>query len=132
MNGTKIISANAGDSRAIVVTKTGKTRQITRDHKPDDDDEKVRIGNCGGRIEAFRDHLTGEEMGPKRVWLMNEDVPGLAMSLSLGDYCAQSVGVIPDPEIIEYEVTPEDIYMVIASDGVWEFLSNDKVAEITQ
>jgi serine/threonine protein phosphatase PrpC len=41
------------------------------------------------------------------------------------------VGVIPDPEIIEYEVTPDDIYMVIASDGVWEFLSNDKVAEIT-
>lgn len=36
-------------------------------------------------------------MGPHRVWLLNEDVPGLAMSRSLGDYVAQSVGVIPDP-----------------------------------
>ena len=36
-------------------------------------------------------------MGPSRVWLAHEDVPGLAMSRSLGDYVAQSVGVIPDP-----------------------------------
>jgi hypothetical protein len=32
--------------------------------------------------------MTGEEMGPKRVWLLNEDIPGLAMSRSLGDYVA--------------------------------------------
>lgn len=36
-------------------------------------------------------------MGPKRVWLLKEEVPGLAMSRSIGDYVAQSVGVIPDP-----------------------------------
>jgi serine/threonine protein phosphatase PrpC len=39
MNGKKLISANAGDSRAIVVNKDGKARQLTRDHKPDDPDE---------------------------------------------------------------------------------------------
>ena len=40
----------------------------------------------GGRIEAFKDNVTGEDMGPKRVWLQDEEVPGLAMSRSLGDY----------------------------------------------
>lgn len=51
----------------------------------------------GGRIEAFKDQLTGEDMGPKRVWLLKEDVPGLAMSRSIGDFIAQTVGVIPEP-----------------------------------
>ncbi len=36
-------------------------------------------------------------MGPKRVWLLKEDVPGLAMSRSIGDFVAQSVGVIAEP-----------------------------------
>jgi hypothetical protein len=47
-------------------------------------------------------------MGPARVWLPHEDVPGLAMSRSLGDYVAQSVGVLPDPELLEYDVQIDD------------------------
>jgi serine/threonine protein phosphatase PrpC len=97
LNGTKIYCANSGDSRCIVVGKNGKVKQLSRDHKPSDSDEGQRIIERGGRIEAFKDYMTGEEMGPQRVWLLNEDVPGLAMSRSLGDYVAQSVGVIPDP-----------------------------------
>lgn len=44
------------------------------------------------------------------------------MSRSLGDYVAQSVGVSPVPEIKEDEINADDLYMIIASDGVWEFL----------
>lgn len=47
-----------------------------------------RILMCGGRIDAFKDYISGEEMGPKRVWLPNEEIPGLAMSRSIGDYIA--------------------------------------------
>jgi len=71
-------------------------------------------------------------MGPSRVWLKNEDVPGLAMSRSLGDYVAHSVGVIPDPELLYDELNGDDQFLVIASDGVWEFLSNEDVANITR
>ncbi len=113
-----------------MVGKKG-VKQLTRDHKPDEPDEEKRILEKGGRIEAFKDMMTGEEMGPMRVWLPTEDVPGLAMSRSLGDYVAQSVGVTPEPEIFEHEVTEDDQYLVIASDGVWEFLPNEEVAKIT-
>lgn len=41
-------------------------------------------------------------MGPARVWLKNQDIPGLAMSRSIGDSVAGSVGVIADPEILEF------------------------------
>lgn len=79
-------------------------------------------------------------MGPGRVWLMSGDSPGLAMSRSLGDYQAHSIGVIPDPgksiiinhsiDIDKYELNKEDKFIVIASDGVWEFLENEEVADI--
>jgi serine/threonine protein phosphatase PrpC len=65
-----------------------------------------------------------------RVWLKEQDLPGLAMSRSLGDQVAHSVGVSSVPEITEYILELEDKFVVIATDGVWEFLSNQEVAEI--
>jgi len=65
---------------------------ITRDHKPDDPDEEVRITAMNGRIESYKGRY-GENVGPARVWLKSEQYPGLAMSRSIGDACAHSVGV---------------------------------------
>ena len=65
-----------------------------------------------------------------RVWLMDQDAPGLAMSRSLGDYLAHSVGVATEAEVMRFELSPDDKFIIIASDGVWEFLSNEDVAKI--
>lgn len=54
------------------------------------------------------------------------------MSRSLGDSVAHSVGVSTNPEFLDYMVSAEDIALVIASDGVWEVLSNETVAKITK
>ena len=69
-------------------------------------------------------------MGPMRVWLKNENLPGLAMSRSFGDSTASRVGVNAVPEIKIFDLVPEDRILVIASDGVWEFLENHQVANI--
>jgi len=52
------------------------------------------------------------------------------MSRSLGDMIAHSVGVSTDPEVIKVELQPEHKFVVIASDGVWEFLSNEEIGQI--
>ena len=52
------------------------------------------------------------------------------MSRSVGDFIATTLGVIPEPKFIEESIDEKAKFMVIASDGVWEFLSNEKVAEI--
>lgn len=65
-----------------------------------------------------------------RVWLMEQDAPGLAMSRSLGDYVAHSVGVSTQAEVMRFELCPDDKFIIIASDGVWEFLSNEDIAKI--
>ena len=49
-----------------------------------------------GRIESYKGRY-GENVGPARVWLKNEQYPGLAMSRSIGDACAHSVGVSAIP-----------------------------------
>ena len=69
---------------------------LSIDHKPDRKDERKRIEKKNGRVEPFREQ-SGEPIGPARVWMRTENVPGLAMSRSIGDSVAQSVGVIPDP-----------------------------------
>lgn len=54
--GPQLISANAGDSRAIVVDKDGKPRALSRDHKPDSPDEHARIMASGGRVRPLINH----------------------------------------------------------------------------
>lgn len=52
------------------------------------------------------------------------------MSRSFGDRVAHSVGVSAEPETEEFTLGLNDKFIVIASDGVWEFLSNEDVAQI--
>lgn len=52
------------------------------------------------------------------------------MTRSFGDEVASRVGVTAEPEILELDLSPEDKFIVLASDGVWEFLSNDQIAKI--
>ena len=97
---SRIYVANAGDSRAIIGTRVSKNiwfvKELTRDHKPELKEEMRRIRNKGGRVAACLDHF-GRPSGPKRVWLQNDCIPGLAMSRSIGDLVAASVGVTWKP-----------------------------------
>ena len=51
--GPWLITANVGDSRAIVCDKDGKCTALSRDHKPDNSEEKKRILSSGGRVRAL-------------------------------------------------------------------------------
>ena len=54
-------------------------------------------------------------------------VPGCAFTRSIGDHIGESVGVFAVPEMVTKELTGADRYVLIASDGVWEFLTNQTV-----
>ena len=122
--GEKIICANVGDSRAIRV-KGNTATPISIDQKPDDPEESKRIVQNGGEISQFEED--GEKSGPFRVWKKGEVYPGIAMSRSIGDLIASTLGVIPEPKFIEEKVDKDTKFMVIASDVVWEFLDNETV-----
>ena len=104
--------ANIGDSRCVLARKNENGRLVaiplSVDQKPENPEEKARIIRAGGRVEplpgtqqsddpasmisrlelktpVFALGPPGEDCGPPRVWLAEVDVPGLAMSRSIGD-----------------------------------------------
>jgi serine/threonine protein phosphatase PrpC len=128
-SGNQLYTANVGDSRTILISideqnkQQVKIKQVTTDHKPESPNESKRILNEGGRVAQAQD-MRGRSSGPQRVWLKNANSPGLAMSRSVGDCIAHSVGCSCEPDLTYTLLTPEDKIVLLASDGVWEFLSN--------
>ena len=130
----KLITANVGDSRIILgrfdpYSQQWTSEDLTRDHKPSLPDEEKRILEKGGRIEPMKDE-DNTFIGPPRVWLKQQDYPGLAMSRSFGDRVAHSVGVSEEPEIKEYKFRKEDKFFVVASDGLFEFIPSQDIVNI--
>ena len=131
---SRIICINVGDSRCVLGKYDGekwKAKNLSRDHKPSIISERERIEKSGGKVEAYRDG-NGNFVGPKRVWIKGGDIPGLAMSRSFGDEVAHLVGVITDPEIVECFLCKEDKFIVLGSDGLWEFISSEECIDIVK
>ncbi|CAF2616123.1 unnamed protein product [Rotaria sp. Silwood2] len=106
---------NIGDCRGIIISKDGQILSATKDHKPDVRKEQERIRKAGGHITK-----------PKNSVLRVEDK--LAMTRALGDYSLDK-NVIPAlPDVIEYPRDSSAAYLIIASDGIWDVMSNEQVA----
>lgn len=135
--------ANVGDSRAIIARKHSRQMKqngnhnisenkkdkssyyasidLSVDQNPDSPGEQDRIVRSGGFVSP-----PPEPGLSARVWLDEGCTQiGLAMSRSIGDYAVKSIGVIAEPVVTKYEINPElDEFMIIATDGVWEFLES--------
>ncbi|KDO81764.1 hypothetical protein CISIN_1g015633mg [Citrus sinensis] len=127
--GEFIMVANVGDSRAVLATTSEDGSlvpvQLTVDFKPNLPYEAERIIQCKGRVFCLED-----EPGVHRVWLPNEECPGLAMSRAFGDYCVKDYGLISVPEVTQRHITSRDQFVVLATDGVWDVISNQEAIQI--
>jgi serine/threonine protein phosphatase PrpC/CRP-like cAMP-binding protein len=127
---------------------------LSRDQTPYRRDERKRIRTYGARIlsldqieglepvslddsddENGRDEIDlGKEIDeggdPPRVWHPEQDYPGTAFTRSLGDALAEELGVYAEPEMVTRELEDGDEIIVLASDGVFEFLTNQSVIDI--
>ena len=123
-NCNKIISSNLGDSKIILISQTNEIKELNSLHTLYNLDEKKRILEHGGVINPL-------EVGPLRIWLKNKKYPGLAITRSFGDFESDSLGVLSIPDIKEYDLDTEQVKILIfGTDGVWKFLSNEKIRDI--
>ena len=131
----KLIIANIGDSRCVLgkLNKNNKWdyENLSRDHKPTIPEEAERIKKKGGRIRPMKDD-DGSFVGPLRVYMKDKDMPGLAMTRSFGDYFASTAGTISIPEIGEHLFQDEDKFLILASDGLFEFIDSNEVVSIVK
>lgn len=118
----KIIVANVGDSRAVLC-RNGKALELSFDHKPEDEVEIARIRKAGGRVTD-----DGRVNG------------GLNLSRAFGDHCykkntglplaEQMISALPD--VISKDLTPEDSFLVVACDGIWNSLDSQQVVDFVK
>jgi serine/threonine protein phosphatase PrpC len=133
LSSNKVISANVGNSRAVLARyENGQYHAInlTRDHVPTELDEMKRIIKSDGRIKQLKDPRSGKSSGPERIWLKNSEIPGLEISRSLGDNLAHSIGVICEPEIKTIDFNGNEKFILLASDGIWKFIDSDECVRI--
>ena len=133
----KLISINLGDSRLSLFKYDEKNKKyfyknLSREHKPFELDESERILSQGGRLQKCYNEKINKYYGPQRVWLKNEAQPGLAMTRSLGDKMAHNIGVIDEPEIKKFFFEGNEKFIIIASDGLWEFISGEECINLVK
>ncbi len=129
-----------------------KALPLSRDQTPYRRDERTRIRATGARVlsldqiegnepiivEEDEDETHDMELGreidedgdPPRVWHPRHDYPGTAFTRSLGDHMAEELGVFAEPEMVTRDIEDGDEIIVLASDGVFEFLTNQSVIDI--
>ncbi|KAJ7977901.1 Protein phosphatase 2C family protein, partial [Quillaja saponaria] len=127
--GEVLVIANVGDSRAVLATTSDDGSlipvQLTIDFKPNLPKEAERIIQSKGRVFCLDD-----EPGVHRVWLPDVESPGLAMSRAFGDYCVKDFGLTSVPDVTQRNITSRDQFVVLATDGVWDVISNQEAVEI--
>ena len=130
--GDAVWTACAGDSRAVLGSVRGAAvlaTNLSEDCKPDTPAERERIVRAGGVVSP----AVGSQ--PARVWAAQQ--VGLAMSRSIGDGKCKEYGVISDPDIRTFTLRPPetagadgDRHIIVASDGVWEFIDSQEACDI--
>ncbi|KAG1685639.1 hypothetical protein DVH05_007763 [Phytophthora capsici] len=119
---------NVGDSRAVVVTRNGDAIAMSDDQKPNRKDERERL-------EAKGAFITGKPDFMYKVWPFKKmlDVPRvngqLAVSRSIGDVSLKSF-ISCDPEVQTRKITKNDRFLILATDGLWDVVTNKQAAQL--
>lgn len=110
-----VVIANCGDSRAVLCRRQQPFR-LSRDQKPTQPDEQERIARAGGRVCNYN--------GVRVMGL-------LAMTRAFGDHCLSNFGITAEPEITIIERENDDQFVILASDGLWDVVSDTEACELT-
>ncbi|KAF8392498.1 hypothetical protein HHK36_022840 [Tetracentron sinense] len=145
VSGDTLYVANVGDSRAVLAVKSGNSviaEDLSYDHKPIRKDEYERVKLCGAtvlsndQVDGLKDHdiqtWSVEDGDPPRLWAqtgMGEKI-SVAFTRSFGDRSVEEIGVIAVPEVQMVRLTPNHPFFVVASDGVFDFLSSQDVVDM--
>lgn len=121
VDNSKIYVANAGDSRTVLGIK-GRAKPLSQDHKPHNEAEKARIVAAGGFVDFGR--VNGN----------------LALSRAIGDFEFKRKKDLPPeqqivtslPDVSEHVITPDDEFIVLACDGIWDCRSSQSVVEFVR
>ncbi|KAE8711556.1 putative protein phosphatase 2C 25 [Hibiscus syriacus] len=111
-----LIVSNAGDCRAVM-SRGGVAEALTSDHRPSREDERNRIETSGGYVDLCRG-----------AWRIQGC---LAVSRGIGDRHLKE-WVISEPETKIVCIKPECEFLILASDGLWDKVTNQEAVDIAR
>lgn len=114
IKGDEIFTAGIGDSRIVLVTKNGCQR-LTTDYKPTMREEYTRLRKAGLTV-----NVEGR-IGRK-----------LAVARTLGDFWINQPGLYVEPAVMSHKMQDGDIGLIIACDGVWDVITDERAAEVVR
>ena len=106
--------ANTGDCRAVLCSN-GLAIPLTKDHKPGFTEEKIRLLALGGDV-VYDKNIKGFR------------VAGMSVSRSFGDLDRQPY-IIATPDVYRHRIKKTDKCIILATDGLWDVLSNQDAVE---
>merc|ERR1712217_234816 len=129
----RLVIANLGDSRAVLC-RGGQAVAVSEDHKPQRIDEKKRIERAGGLVLQVRGawRVAASTNPNSMSKSARKEYQGLAMTRSLGDlYFKQPAALaLAEPEVTIYSLSEKDHFLVLATDGIFDVLSNQEVVDL--
>ncbi|KAH0930543.1 hypothetical protein HID58_016270, partial [Brassica napus] len=114
-NGELAVS-NAGDCRAVI-SRAGVAEALTTDHSPNQENELIRIRASGGYVDCHHG-----------VWRIQWT---LAVSRAIGDEYLKK-WVIAEPETRTLKIKPELEFLILASDGLWDNVTNQEAVDVVR
>ncbi|KAJ8769444.1 hypothetical protein K2173_002934 [Erythroxylum novogranatense] len=108
--------SSSGDCRAVM-SRGGVAEALTSDHRPSREDERRRIEALGGYV----DFCNG-------VWRVQGT---LAVTRGIGDVHLKQ-WVTAEPETKLLELKPECEFLILATDGLWDKVSNQEAVDIVR
>ena len=134
-----LVTANLGDCRAVLC-RGGAAVRLSEDHKPERRDEKARIEKAGGNVinlGGIHRVCTSQAAAGLKI---NDDDSSLylAVSRAFGDRQLKTVQEGGDgttlvsavPEITSVSIVYEDLFFVIACDGIWDVMSDERAISV--
>ena len=119
---------NVGDSKTMLVYEDNPPVSTTL-HSLESKEERKFIDLSKAEVTRLKNE-SGKEMGPLRLFQKGGTGPGLMMSRSLGDSIGHDLGMSVEPEVIEIKCKGNEKYLIIASDGLWDKVTDNDVISI--
>lgn len=128
----RLVVANLGDSRGVLC-RAGQAVAVTEDHKPSRIDEKKRIERAGGLVLQVRGTWrVAASTGGGNTKASRREYQGLAMTRTFGDlHFKKPVALaIAEPDIQIIPLSDKDLFLVLATDGIFDVLPNQEVVDL--
>jgi CRP-like cAMP-binding protein/serine/threonine protein phosphatase PrpC len=146
--GGEMTIANIGDSRAILGERRGKrviAHSLSVDHTCYRRDERERVKTCGAVVmtlpmakgeaeytlnwELNMDEDQLEAGEAPRIFVPDTLYPAHKITRSIGDSMSAHIGLDASAELLQKQLREPDQFVLLATDGIWEFLTNQMVCD---